>query len=325
MKTHYTWVDRARGIGMILVVLGHALADTMSGGETSSISQVIFDVIYSFHMPLFFFLSGFCGVKALEMIEGRQKIDYISSRFKRLMIPYLFVGLWYVPLKIILSSEVNTEVNILALPINFISGHNPNFQLWTLYALFISSTLICVLSGLGYKSIIIISLASSVVSMFIACPITIIQQVMFEFFFYACGVTYRKTYTEKRVNTAVLIVIFVTFIGASVFRALTGFEHVKIITGITGIVLICELCKFMKLKDNSILDVVGKYSMDIYIMANLVQVLVRSVCLYKFHISAITCCVISTVLGIVLPIVVSKCIVRKVRILKGIVLGDFSR
>jgi len=81
----------------------------------------------------------------------------------------------------------------------------------------------------------------------------------------------------------------------------------------------------MPLKENSMLDIIGKYSMDIYIMANLVQVLVRSVCVYKLQMPAIVCCIISTVLGIVLPIIVSKYLVRRMKIFKGFVLGEFSR
>lgn len=35
MKIYYRWVDTAKGIGIILVVLGHALSDTMLGNQGS--------------------------------------------------------------------------------------------------------------------------------------------------------------------------------------------------------------------------------------------------------------------------------------------------
>ena len=44
-------IDIAKGIGIILVVLGHALA--------YGCQNRLFAMIYAFHMPLFFFLSGF--------------------------------------------------------------------------------------------------------------------------------------------------------------------------------------------------------------------------------------------------------------------------
>ena len=40
------WVDIAKGIGIILVIVGHTIALEYSAP------------IYTFHMPLFFFLSG---------------------------------------------------------------------------------------------------------------------------------------------------------------------------------------------------------------------------------------------------------------------------
>lgn len=45
------WLDSARGIAIILVVLGHCIG---------YIDDPLNKVILSFHMPAFFFLSGIC-------------------------------------------------------------------------------------------------------------------------------------------------------------------------------------------------------------------------------------------------------------------------
>lgn len=89
---HYDWVDATKGLGIVFVVLGHAIADTM---PNDPIFEKIFQIVYSFHMPLFFFLSGFCGIKALQKRQLHEKEAYILERFKRLMIPYFFVGICY--------------------------------------------------------------------------------------------------------------------------------------------------------------------------------------------------------------------------------------
>ena len=68
MKKYYTWINIARGIGMILVVLGHAADDTWIRSENNNyIAKFVIDFIYSFHMPLFFFISGFCSSKILRL------------------------------------------------------------------------------------------------------------------------------------------------------------------------------------------------------------------------------------------------------------------
>ena len=49
MSKRIEWLDIAKGITIILMVLGH-----------SSIPKPISNWIWSFHMPLFFFASGIC-------------------------------------------------------------------------------------------------------------------------------------------------------------------------------------------------------------------------------------------------------------------------
>ena len=68
------WVDRARGWGIILVVLGH----------TSTISAVN-SWIYAFHMPVFFWLSGY-------LYTGRSFLYTVKKRSLTLLVPYFFFG-----------------------------------------------------------------------------------------------------------------------------------------------------------------------------------------------------------------------------------------
>ncbi len=64
------WVDVLKGIAILLVVVGH-----VAGGELRN-------VIYMFHMPLFFFISGF--LFRPEKDTGR----YIVKKTVHLLIPY---------------------------------------------------------------------------------------------------------------------------------------------------------------------------------------------------------------------------------------------
>lgn len=68
------WVDNLRGIGIFLVVLGHL-----------SLPEIEMKIIYSFHMPLFFFISGFL----FKMNRFEDKKIGIKKRFSSLIIPYL--------------------------------------------------------------------------------------------------------------------------------------------------------------------------------------------------------------------------------------------
>ena len=86
---HYDWIDAANGLGIIFVVLGHAIADTT---QNVQFFGKLFQIIYSFHMPLFFFLSGFCGIKALQKRKLHEEEAYILERFKRLMVATVYKG-----------------------------------------------------------------------------------------------------------------------------------------------------------------------------------------------------------------------------------------
>ena len=72
MKTsRLSWLDIMKGIGIILVVVvGHI-----------SSNKIIFNWLYSFHMPLFFFAAGWVYKKKQFLID-------IKRRIQTIVIPY---------------------------------------------------------------------------------------------------------------------------------------------------------------------------------------------------------------------------------------------
>ena len=76
MSKRIEYLDIARGIGILLVVLGH--------NDFEAISLFIHQVIYSFHIPLFFFLSGYFINISIPFF------DFVKKRFNALLKPFLF-------------------------------------------------------------------------------------------------------------------------------------------------------------------------------------------------------------------------------------------
>lgn len=70
------YIDIAKGIGIILVVMGH--------NDFSLISPFFFKLIYSFHMPLFFFMSGIFFKPDLSFLT------LVRRRFDSVLRPYIF-------------------------------------------------------------------------------------------------------------------------------------------------------------------------------------------------------------------------------------------
>lgn len=81
------YIDVSRGIAILLVVLGHSITRDMA--DASLPAGVVRMLIYSVHMPLFFFISGYLfRVKEKEYFCS-PAINFIRSKFSSLMVPYI--------------------------------------------------------------------------------------------------------------------------------------------------------------------------------------------------------------------------------------------
>ncbi len=85
LNNRVEWIDRARGIGILFVILGHV-----------SIPFAATKLIFSFHMPFFFLLSGL----VFSASSYPRFSDFLLRKVKTLLVPYLFfylvmVGYWF--------------------------------------------------------------------------------------------------------------------------------------------------------------------------------------------------------------------------------------
>ena len=87
MKQRLEYIDILRAFAIFLVTLGHVLE---YGGYGDGL---LHGVIYSFHMPLFFAISGFVAAYSLRN-DGNARLDLrgfvylVWKKFRFIMIPY---------------------------------------------------------------------------------------------------------------------------------------------------------------------------------------------------------------------------------------------
>ena len=81
------WLDICKGIAIILVVMGHVNSSFSNSGilSDSFLLKYVGKFVYSFHMPLFFILSGFGFGLSKKATMTRE----IKKRVCSLGIPYL--------------------------------------------------------------------------------------------------------------------------------------------------------------------------------------------------------------------------------------------
>ena len=124
MKERYEWLDISKGIAILLVVLGHAIQYYLYPIDYAD--SLSYRVIYSFHMPFFFFLSGLSSGFSNNPFFNK---DNLKKKIKRLMIPYVAWGLIYLPANLLYKGwSTNLMTDLFMNP--------PRFGLWYLYSLF---------------------------------------------------------------------------------------------------------------------------------------------------------------------------------------------
>lgn len=134
IKPRLSVIDLLKGVGIFLVVLGHALGGLIDANVTPLIDwfRPLFAVIYMFHMPLFFFISGLFVSKRIYSSVSQFK----KSLFNKIVWPYILWSVIQTLIIVFAGSIVNHPVDNLLENIAFIPFHPPS-QFWFLYALFL--------------------------------------------------------------------------------------------------------------------------------------------------------------------------------------------
>ena len=138
------WLDICKGLGMILVVLGHTLTTPVR--QASGVAMGMYNAIYFFHMPLMIYLSGRAYGMAVSRYKTRDNV--VGSKIKSLIIPYViynvFVYLVFCMANMIgslsgvLSSSGYGRMSLTKFVNGMIIGDNKySFHMWYIYALFI--------------------------------------------------------------------------------------------------------------------------------------------------------------------------------------------
>ena len=133
MQERNAWVDYAKAIGIILVVYGHVARGVFNAGLPMDQDEYLLvdSVIYSFHMPLFFFLSG---LFFYDSLVKRGKAGLIINKVDTIIYPFIVWSLLQGLIEVVLSNYTNGDVTLGQV---FSLLWSPRAQFWFLYALFL--------------------------------------------------------------------------------------------------------------------------------------------------------------------------------------------
>ena len=100
-RKHFASLDIARVACIILVVIGHYDPSNAPAHYTNMLK-----VIYTFHMPVFLFISGFLYAATFRDVSFK---SFITKKFKRLAIPYLVTSAIIITIKLLTQGSARVD------------------------------------------------------------------------------------------------------------------------------------------------------------------------------------------------------------------------
>ena len=269
-------IDFLKGLAIFLMVMGHALSWSMtdSGCPRTVDSWFVREVIYSFHMPLFMFMSGY-------VIDLKNKIwswdicsKAVSSRLRSLLLRCFSFKVLGIIASIIVGGNI------------IINGDMPWFLRalfeiallftvikWLLYKMRVVNRvveIVCLMSGYGFIFILTHIFRNSAVDEWIGFTQF---QIMYPYFI--CGYAFRKFETKLKGNWiyTLMVVIYALAFYYYQYAQLPSSIHsaIRYILALAGIYIVYQLAFNFCKSDNRVVKVfgyLGGHSIEIYLLSN---------------------------------------------------------
>lgn len=184
----YEWVDTMRLLGMFAVYLGHLMD---SGGK-------LFPFVYSYHVPLFFLVSGFFASSSFKI----SFTENLKKKFITIMIPYFGFSLLNMAMYLLIDNGGYRRFTEMLKQMLFgVRGDTFAFALWFLPCLFVMMIVfdllyrvfkrfpahMLMILGLSFVLHFVMANAVPVVERFIATWFFSIDSALYYLVFYALG------------------------------------------------------------------------------------------------------------------------------------------
>ena len=255
------WIDAARGLGILLVILGHAVDSFRIEGLFADTPVVDWSLyaIYSFHVPALFFLSGLNVPVRLTGHRARFAIRKLNAVGR----PYLIWSILQTGLFMIVSGAhiTATPVDLLLLPVQ------PVAQMWFLWSLLLFHLAASILPR---HRVALVALIALVLSLFLDRE-AIAGRSLYYAVFYALGLLLAQ-HAALRVGrtfalTAVATLLALIF-GAGLLDGTTRYSLPALVPALGGVVAIWAICASRALGAacHSVLVWVGRRSLPLLVM-----------------------------------------------------------
>lgn len=290
MQQRISWIDYAKCIGIYLVVLGHL-----------PIPEQLSAYIYSFHMPLFFFISGY-------LLKNNQITfdTFFSIKIRTLVIPYLtfsaFTYIFWLLAGRHFGSDASSNIALYkpAIGILYANATNDwmihNIPLWFIPCLFVVEIVFYFIRKLPisiYYAIIACAAIGYIDSLYM--PIRLpwgIDVAFTAIVFYGLGNILRQTNTlnqkQSKISYILLVVAIICFVYGNFKQGrvdLNSLEFNNIIlfytTACSGIFICIHVCKlFPQLQS---INFISNHTLTILALHGLAISVIKAIMVFILH------------------------------------------
>ena len=270
LSNRLTDIDIAKGMCIVLVVIGHYIP-----ANSPKWYLTLIDVIYSFHMPLFMYASGFIFRATKKPVKYN---NFVLKKFRRLGIPYILVSWLIICIKLLTEKTMYVEN-----PVSFSSFYeilylpSAGYFLWYVYVLFLVFLIIPIFNTpIKINFLLFLSLIWLIIPVQIT-DLFCINQFKSHLFYFVSGCfvsQYQSIIRKKTRNIPVFLLVLcfiVLYLFAHVYNNLSNTVILKCISvclALTGICITLKISRYIEMntqKLNCIFLKLAMYSYTIYL------------------------------------------------------------
>lgn len=266
IQTRLTYIDIAKAFAILLVVAGHVAQYCLIGTS----SKNVFNFIYSFHMPLFFFLSGYVASLSRDRIDKKRAWPFFLNKVRSLLLPFfvwgIIVYLLFQP-SFSLEDSYTRIIQVLLIP----SNSAPWFLL-TLFCIQLFFLFFCLLSNLFGKNrwteiVVAIITGALIAGGYLLTSNYYYFSIYYSITFFA-GYFYKIIF-DGEINDIVCFVLLILFcLFSPRFDLNESPSYMKMLLGVAASILVIKIVKRINWSPSVYgkLGSIGRHTLEIYVV-----------------------------------------------------------
>jgi fucose 4-O-acetylase-like acetyltransferase len=321
-------IDYAKGVGIVLVVFGHVWRGLHSANIwiDPKLYGLLDRWVYSFHMPLFFFISGLFIARSAQKPAGK----FLSDKLATIAWPYLIWSILQALAQVVAGGTTNSNgITIRELPRAL--AIDPYAQFWFLYVLFLCSVAFLVLHKLRVPAIAIFALS---IALYVCSRIFglgdwgVLYQAARSLLYFTLGAVCAGFVLQKLPNLRPLPLLLVAAVSGVVLTVVIRANPRGIddafwrVFACVGIAMTLCLAAVLAVLRVPVIDLLGRCTLQIYV-AHIIAASGARIVLQKFfHVHGLRPHLVAGMLaGVIVPMVLAW-IVQKYNI-PGVFVGPW--